>query len=238
MKKQLLHTVLVTFFAVIACSLTAKANAGCTGICISTDSTGTFTVTTLDTIGISSGSVNIYAYYNGACSSSMQSNNVALAWYRNGIPFDTTDANDAVFDGVWTYKTTMTISQPGLYTVYFLNFIGPGYQCRSVLVNDSSAINTTGIKPETAAAETFSIYPNPVSSNGASAPFVIRTTNGMHISSINMFDLQGKAVTVYAVKTGPGESTAAAPDAGAGLYVIEIVTASGQHLRQKLVIGK
>lgn len=238
MKKQLLHTVLVTFFAVIACSPSAKANAGCTGVCISTDSTGTFTVTTLDTIGIANGSVDIYAYYNGACSSLMQSNNVALAWYRNGIPFDTTDANDAVFDGVWTYKTTLNVSQPGLYTVYFLNFVGPNFQCRSVLVNDSTAISTTGIKPETAVAETFRIYPNPVSLNGATAPFVVRTTSGITITRVNMFDLQGKTIAMNAVITRNGETTVAAPDAGAGIYVIEIETASGQRFRQKLVIEK
>lgn len=183
------------------------------------------------------GSVNIYAYYNGACYSIMQSNNVALAWYRNGVPFDTTDANDAVFDGVWTYKTTMTVSQPGLYTAYFLNFIGPNYQCRSVLVNnDSSAISTTGIKPETAAAAAFHIYPNPV--NNTTAPFVIHTTNGMNIAHIRMFDLQGKTVITSAVKTGTGESAVTTPDADAGIYIIEVETSAGQRFRQKLVIEK
>lgn len=238
MKKQLLRPLLVFLFAVIAGSHSAQAHAGCTGICISTDSAGVFNVSTVDTIGINNGSVDIYAYYNGACSSLMQSNNVALAWYRNGIPFDTTDANDAVFDGVWTYKTTMNVSQPGLYTAYFLNFIGPNYQCRSVLVNDSNAISTTGIKPETAAAPAFQIYPNPVQLHGTSEPFVVRTSNGVTISRISMFDLQGKPVTFYGVKTGTGETTVAAPYAGAGIYIIEIETAAGACFRQKLVIEK
>lgn len=230
MKNNLLRLVLCSLF--LYTGFSTRVQAGCTGVCITLDSTGSVIPSTVDTIGLGNGSVNLYAYYNGACSSLMQNNNVALAWYRNGVPFDTTDASVAVFDGVWTYKTTMPVSQPGLYTVYFLNFTGPSYQCRSVYVTGAANANATGIIPLPLTESDITVFPNP-SSDGR---FTIQTTADIRFRELRVYNLQGQNMELYAVRSGKNVTTVLLPNAPEGIYMLQLVTMDGRTLSKKILI--
>jgi len=139
-----------------------QAKAGCTGLCIHQDSTGLGSNIT-DTVYLSSSSpaVTVYGSYNGACAMLMAEDNVTLVWFKDGLPLDTTDMTNAVFDGVWTYTTPLTVTVPGTYTVFFKNFISPAYECGRIVVlpqANNGALAT--MNPETRHND-FTVFPNP-----------------------------------------------------------------------------
>lgn len=165
-----------------------QAKAGCTGLCIHRDSTGLGSNIT-DTV-YASPMVTIYASYNGACAMLMAADNVTLIWCRNGIPVDTTDMTNAVFDGVWTYTTPLLVSAPGTYTVYFKNFLLlPGYECGRIVVlpqNNASALSTIDREQEIT-INSFSVFPNP-----AGAQFTIQSNEAVTFEILNSY---GQLVT-------------------------------------------
>lgn len=213
----------------------SNAKAGCTGVCIGIDSTDTETTLHLyatDTVYASNG-VRIFSHYNGSCYTLMQSNNVQLVWFRNGLPYDTTDNSDARYDGIWTYTTGITVTQPGLYQVYFSNFIQPGYECRSVLVMAGSDPAVTGISSFDFAGDQFTIFPNPASGG----QFSIQSEKGTHFTSIHAYNAQGKEMTVYGIRTGENTSDYILLNAEAGMYLVSFTTEAGMTVTKKIFVG-
>lgn len=167
------------FFATLLffCTYGSQVNAGCTGICISSDPAG---LVNADTLNLSGGSVNVYAHYNGACA---MIGFDTLVWFRDGLPFDTTTSADAVFNGVWTYTTTISINSPGVYTVFPIQFITPTTQCGSILVQTRTSLYVV----QHAQASLTLHQPS-------SQRIVVNNNTDLPISRVRVFDLTGRAI--------------------------------------------
>ena len=160
---------------VIIFSNNHTAIAGCGGICITTQqdwhSIGVDSVY-LDENG---GLVTMYAYYNSCCELTMNTSNpnMQLIWYKDGVPFDTTNIYDVMLISPGMYSTTFTVNTAGLYEVFFINFQGATAACGKVYVlntEETHSIPTleSTTKPlasleDEEARIGIRIYPNPTS---------------------------------------------------------------------------
>lgn len=163
--------------------------AGCTGLCLSLDSIGDYNPNSIDTAYLPpGGNVKIFATYNEACHMIMEAQ-MRLVWYKDGLPFDTTDISDATFDNIWTYYTQYFIYEPGLYEIYFIGFYQPNYPCKKIRVlkeNNAAAENPSAGLEETKQNEDgILIYPNP------SYEGVLYINSKKSVAQVELFDING-----------------------------------------------
>ena len=136
--------------------------AGCGGFCIHSSVVGNNYSGLNDTIILNQGNATLYATYDGCCYS-LLGPNVKIVWCLNGIPFDTNFV--ATINNYW-YTHMETVNQTGVYTAFFVGFVGPNYQCGSVTVlkdaPPSAQVNTSSQTILTSAGSAvLSIFPNP-----------------------------------------------------------------------------
>lgn len=211
---------------IIVIAFAPDLKAGCTGLCISSDQAGTMNQDTLD---LSAGPVNIYAHYNGACALIGFD---TLVWFRDGLPFDTTTSADAVFDGVWTYTTTIQITVSGVYTVYPIQFIVATTQCGEINVMNGSI---TGISDQVknVHASEYSMYPNPAKGDEV----FISYPNGTTITEIKMFDMTGKNCPINIYYSDDTKITIRTSDMKGGTYIITVIDSAGNQRNFSLLIS-
>ena len=168
-----------------------SVNAGCTGLCLSLDSIGNnFNLddTTYLTPG---GNVKIFATYNEACHMIMEGTNptMQLVWYKDGMPYDTTDLSNATYDNIWTYYTQYYIHEPGVYEIYFMGFCLPGYSCKKIVVleknNPVAGGPFTSIENAKENNDQILVYPNP------SYDGLLYIHSKKSASQIELFDING-----------------------------------------------
>ncbi|TND10093.1 MAG: hypothetical protein FD123_341 [Bacteroidetes bacterium] len=156
------NTLLVLLFSL---TVTYSSFAGCAGVCISSDPSMIYG--TNDTVYIApngNGQATLYAHYNSCCNS-LFGGNASLIWCRNGIAYDTTSSWTSVN---FMFTQQLTVSQPGVYSVFFSGFFfpnNPAYVCGTVtvLLRDQQAATSPATVMETKPANVSSValFPNP-----------------------------------------------------------------------------
>jgi hypothetical protein len=215
-----------------------SAKAGCGGVCLGRDATQNPLVP-IDSCYLdqNDGFITLYATYNSCCTA-LFGQNIQLVWYKDGVPFDTTEANQAVEIETGLFTTWFEAHSPGLYEVYFMNFQGANYTCGRVHifktpgVQSSSAqqhsVNTASIENNNSYEVT--LYPNP-SSDGNIA---ISYTGNIEIQKIELYDVTG----IIALSYIPTSSTPIQLPTGnyrKGMYIVRLYTSKGT-LNRKLLI--
>ena len=221
MKTPILPTILL----LIGLFFNANLYAGCTGVCLHKDTIAAVSGAS-DTVVISpSSSTTIFASYNGACALMMASTNVTLIWFKDGIAFDTTNASNTFFDGVWEYTSPLTVSSSGVYTVYFMGFESPINQCGQVVV-----LNGTGESEPNRAVNSsfkdFTIFPNP--SND-----VITIKSNYSNDQFDLLNHLGEKLLQFNVSNGQSNFSIAHLDTG-----IYFLRQNQTNRIQKLVVAR
>jgi hypothetical protein len=212
-----------------------SANAGCTGLCLSLDSLG-YNPNLIDTAYITpGGNVKIFATYNEACHMIMEGQNPAmqLVWYKDGVPYDTTDLSNATYDNIWTYYTQYYFDEPGLYEIYFMGFYQPGYSCKQIRVLEKN--NTVGGGPFTSAEnikendDQILVYPNP------SYEGMIYIHSKKSGSRIELFDINGTKILDMVIEKN-NLTTLNTYSYKKGLYLLRI-SVNGDICTRKILIN-
>jgi hypothetical protein len=209
---------LFTFAFVLVSALSARA--GCGGVCIfSNQNQNCYAVN--DTVYLSQGSTVLYANYNDCCNT-LFGGNATLVWCLNGIPFDTTSTGSQVSAGM--YSQQLTVGQPGVYTVYFINFVDPSYACGSVTVLERS--NELNALPGSDMASVItSVFPNPATDQ-------MMVTSTCPILHVKICSQNGSEMPDV---IGNREGTEFNIDVSGyppGIYFVEVLTARGPRMHK------
>jgi hypothetical protein len=215
------------FFLFFLCPA-IQAAAGCGGVCIFASQNQHYYAVN-DTVQLSQGSAMLYANYNDCCNA-LFGGNTSLVWCRNGVPFDTTSGGTLLSPGMYTQQ--LNVNQPGVYTVFFINFVypnNPAYVCGTVTVMEHSGPSLTSAPAplQEQSLTRIAVYPNP-----ASGEATITSESGL--MTVKVFTQNGSEI-VYA--EGNAELKMLNLDVSGfppGIYIIEAQTAKGTE-RCKLI---
>lgn len=156
-----------------------------------------------------------------------------LIWTRDGIPFDTTNQSQSIFDGSIYYVTTLWVTEPGNYQVWYFT---PNHQlmqfgqvsiipCNLDIMPSETGQTSIEIDME---EDQFRLFPNP-SANG----YAMIESN-LDMVHVECFDYGGKKIFDLHPN---GESSIYINTSGwkSGIYIVQLLTTKG-ILREKLII--
>lgn len=223
-----MRKITITFVTVLVLFVCNNQNsfAGCGGVCLTTHADNTYS-DLIDTAYLdqNSGVVNLFATYNSCCQSifTYQNPTMKLVWYKDGLPIDTTDIYDANSSVAGLFTTTFSVTQPGIYEVFFIDFQGANHSCRKVQVLKTEelgmapaiASNTSNSSAIPEEESNYRIYPNPTTDG------FIYIDHVANIRTIEVYNVGGQQL-ISITPNGSEMITINTAELKQGLYIVRI----------------